>query len=44
MQATCPLHFPNFKSVEVARPGYLWLRFAATSLSMSLGCFAGLIL
>jgi hypothetical protein len=25
MQAKCPLHFPNFKSVEVVRPGYLWL-------------------
>jgi hypothetical protein len=22
MQAKCPLHFPNFKSVEVVRPGY----------------------
>ena len=22
MQAKCPLHFPNFKNVEVVRPGY----------------------
>ena len=35
MQAKCPLHFPNFKSVEVVRPGYLWLSLPPLSLSMS---------